>query len=95
VLAFKNALAKAKLFEHHSVKREFLSVRERMTQILQQIQNDQFLTFEKLFNIEEGRIGVIVSFMAILELIKQASIEVIQNEPFAPIHIRNNEGMKE
>jgi len=88
VFAFQNLLSKAKLFEHHHIKRENLSIRERMSKILNTISKEKFITFEKLFKLEEGRLGIVVSFIAILELLKQASIEVVQNEPFAPIHLK-------
>ena len=72
------------------VRLEALSTRERMSQILQRIQNkdDNFLSFISLFDSEEGRSGLIVTFIATLELIKESLIEVVQTEPFAPIHVR-------
>jgi segregation and condensation protein A len=72
------------------VRLEALSTRERMSQILQRIQNkdDNFLSFISLFDSEEGRSGLIVTFIAILELIKESLIELVQTEPFAPIHVR-------
>ncbi len=72
------------------VRLEALSTRERMSQILQRIQNkdDNFLSFISLFDSEEGRSGLIVTFIATLELIKESLIELVQTEPFAPIHVR-------
>ncbi|MDE0757344.1 MAG: ScpA family protein [Pseudomonadales bacterium] len=72
------------------VRLEPLSTRERMLQILQRLQNkgDSFMSFISLFDSEEGRSGLIVTFIATLELIKESLIEVVQTEPFAPVHVR-------
>ncbi len=86
--AFKNVLQRADAFRHHRVVMEPLSVRERMTQILGKVTNDGFVGFENLFEPREGRMGVVVTFMAILELLKESLLVVVQNEPFAPIHVK-------
>jgi segregation and condensation protein A len=87
-----NALAKvlerAEMNKHHHVLREALSVREKMTMILGRVNNESFTSFESLFDLKEGRLGVVVTFMAILELLKEAMVQVVQQEPFAPIHIK-------
>jgi len=88
--ALKELLGKAKLFERHCIRRENLSVRERMTHILLKIQKEGFTNFHGLFKLEEGRIGVVVTFVAILELLKQASIEIVQTEMFGQIHVKLN-----
>ncbi|MFB0906371.1 MAG: ScpA family protein [Pseudomonadales bacterium] len=74
----------------HQIRLEPLSTRERMSHILARIQarGDQYQAFVELFSIEEGRAGVVVTFIAMLELIKESLIELVQTEPFAPIHIR-------
>lgn len=59
-----------------------------MTEILGRINSEEFSTFESLFNPREGRLGLVVTFMAILELIKEALVVVIQQEPYAPIHVK-------
>jgi segregation and condensation protein A len=59
-----------------------------MTQILDRLQNAEFVPFIALFRAEEGRNGVVVSFLAVMELIKEALIDIVQSEPFGPIHIR-------
>ncbi|MCW8827512.1 MAG: segregation/condensation protein A, partial [Gammaproteobacteria bacterium] len=64
------------------------SIRERMSQILERITPDSFVEFTTLFTVEEGRRGVVVSLMAVLELIKQSMIELIQTEPFGAIHVK-------
>ena len=69
-------------------ERERLSTRERMSAILSVLRDDQFVTFESLFTPEEGRLGVVVSFLATLELVKEQLIEVVQAEVLGPIHVR-------
>jgi segregation and condensation protein A len=86
--SFKRVLERAELYRHHHVLRERLSVRERMTQILARIEGEKFVSFEELFNPAEGRLGVVVTFIAVLELLKEALLELVQQEPFAPIHVK-------
>lgn len=88
LLAMTEVMQRAEMFAHHQIQREPLSIRERMSQILSKIGPDSFVEFTTLFNVEEGRRGVVVSLMAVLELIKQAMIELIQAEPFGPIHVK-------
>jgi segregation and condensation protein A len=87
--AFREVLRRAELYKHHHILREPLSVRERMTRILERVSREGFANFETLFDLEEGRMGLVVTFLAILELIKESLIVVIQQEPFAPIHIKS------
>ena len=86
--AFKQVMERAELYRHHRVRLEALSVRERMTEILARVNAADFLSFETLFEPREGRLGLVVTFMAVLELIKEALIVVIQQEPYAPIHVK-------
>ena len=89
LLALHEAMRRADMFAHHHVQREPLSVRERMTEILLRIQtDDRFVDFHQLFRSDEGRMGVTVTFLAILELLKEALIEVVQPEAYGRIHIR-------
>lgn len=76
------------LFESHQITREALSTRERMSEVLERLKGGAFVPFVELFAAEEGKLGVVVTFMAILELVKESLIELVQNEPFAPIHVR-------
>ncbi|MBP2272666.1 segregation/condensation protein A [Pseudomonas putida] len=76
------------LFESHQITRETLSTRERMSQVLERLKGGAFVPFIALFAAEEGKLGVVVTFMAILELVKESLIELVQNEPFAAIHVR-------
>lgn len=85
--AFRDVLKRSALTAHHHIQREPLSVRERMTNILSKLQESQFCKFESLFSLEEGKLGVVVSFMAILELVKQSMIQITQTEAYSPIHI--------
>ncbi|MCL5669439.1 MAG: segregation/condensation protein A, partial [Gammaproteobacteria bacterium] len=87
--AFSDALARAAMYTHHHIQREPLSVRERMSQILSRIQADHFTEFQALFPHEEGRRGVVVTFLALLELIKESLIELVQHDLYGTIHIRS------
>ena len=86
--AFRGVLQRAEMYRHHRVLMEALSVRERMTQILGRLNAENFLSFESLFDVREGRMGVVVTFMAVLELLKESLLVLIQNEPYAPIHVK-------
>ena len=88
LIVFKEALDRSTMFAHHHVRREPLSVRERMSTILVTLQTERYVPFQRLFDPSEGRMGVTVTFLAILELIKETLIDVVQTEPFGPIHIR-------
>lgn len=88
MLAMSEVMRRADLFESHQVSREVLSTRERMSDVLERLKGGQFVPFIALFTVEEGRLGVVVTFMAILELVKESLIELVQNEPFAAIHVR-------
>ncbi|WP_408648040.1 segregation and condensation protein A [Thiocapsa bogorovii] len=91
LLAMREVMARADLFTRHRVERESLSLRERMSWVLERLSDGGFLAFTDLFDITEGRQGVVVSFLALLELIKAATLELVQAEPFAPIHVRLRE----
>ncbi|WP_372963920.1 ScpA family protein [Marinobacter sp.] len=88
ILALHGVLKRADLFTSHHVEKERLSTRERMSHILSVLQGDRFVTFESLFTVEEGRLGVVVSFLATLELVKEQLIEIVQAEVLGPIHVR-------
>jgi segregation and condensation protein A len=88
LIVFKEALDRSKMFEHHHVSREPLSVRERMSSILVALQAERYIAFVRLFDPTEGRMGVTVTFLAILELLKESLIEVVQADEFGPIHVR-------
>jgi len=88
LLALRGVLARADLFTSHHVERERLSTRERMSAILAALKDDRFVKFESLFTPEEGKLGVVVSFLATLELVKEQLIEVVQADVLGPIHVR-------
>ena len=88
LLAFREVLHRADMFESHQVQREKLSTRERMAQVLDQIKGQKFVPFVSLFQVEEGRLGVVVTFLAVLELVKEALLELVQSENFGPIHVK-------
>ncbi|HAI45512.1 MAG TPA: segregation/condensation protein A [Stenotrophomonas sp.] len=89
LVSMAEVLRRADMFESHQVTREALSTRERMSEVLERLKDGGFVPFVTLFRIEEGRLGVVVTFMAVLELIKESLLELVQNEPFAPIHVRS------
>ncbi len=88
LLAFKDVLQRAEMFSHHHVQMEALSVRERMSAVLSAVRADTFTDFTRLFDVSEGRMGVVVTLLAILELIKEALLELVQAEPYGPIHVK-------
>jgi segregation and condensation protein A len=88
VLSFQSAMQRAQAFEHHHIAPEALSTRERMASILEKISRGQFTGFDQLFHASEGKAGVVVTFLAILELVKESLVELVQGEPYANIHIR-------
>lgn len=88
LLAFKDVVVRSEMFAHHHIQRERLSVRERMTNVMTMLENASFVEFVRLFQVDEGRMGVTVTFMALLELVREGLVEIVQAEPFAPIHVR-------
>lgn len=88
LFAFKDAMARAEMYSHHHIQREALSVRERMSNVLGAISAEGFTDYTSLFTIEEGRRGVVVTLLAILELVKEQLIDLVQSEAFAPIHLK-------
>jgi len=88
LLAFHDVLKRAEMFSNLHVQREPLSVRQRMSEILSRVKASHFSGFADLFDAEEGRMGVAVTFIAILELLREAMIEVVQAGPYAPVYVR-------
>jgi segregation and condensation protein A len=88
IAAFQDVMKRASMYAHHHVQLESLSVRERMSSVLSKVNSTHFTSFSELFTIEEGRMGVVVSFLAILELVKESLLELTQSEPYAPIHVK-------
>lgn len=86
--AFGDVLKRIDAYEDHHVKREQLSTRERMSQILAMLNSEDFTAFERLFTVEEGRAGVVVTFLALMELVKELLVELYQTEPFSTIYVK-------
>jgi len=88
LVAFQDVLSRSDMFAHHHVQREPLSVRQRMADVLASLTSSGFVDFVRLFAPEEGRRGVTVTFVAILELLREGLIEIVQAEAYAPMHVR-------
>jgi len=91
LVAMGDVMRRAELHASHDIQREVLSIRERMSYILSSLQDKEFVSFCSLFGIEEGRQGVIVTFLAMLELLKEHLIEFVQTAAFAPIHLKKSQ----
>ena len=89
LLALHDVLKRAELFSGHAIKREALSVRQRMGDVLEQLEDGKFYRFETLFTAEEGKLGVLVTFLALLELAKEQLLDIVQEAPLAPIYVKS------
>jgi segregation and condensation protein A len=87
-IAFKEVVARTSMYAHHCVAREGLNVRERMSLILSRLQEQKFIGFAQMFDIEEGRLGVVVTFVAILELLRQNLLDIVQTETYGSIYLK-------
>ncbi|MBL4611703.1 MAG: segregation/condensation protein A [Pseudomonas sp.] len=88
LLALSEVLRRADMFESHQVTREILSTRERMAEVLDRLKGQAFVPFVSLFTAAEGKLGVVVTFMAVLELVKEQLIDLVQGDAFSPIHVK-------
>ncbi|NIM26598.1 MAG: segregation/condensation protein A [Gammaproteobacteria bacterium] len=88
VMALADVFERARMYSHHHIQSEPLSVRERMSSILAAVGHDHYTEFTSLFTVEEGRRGVIVTLLAVLELVREMLIELVQAKPLGPIHVR-------
>jgi len=88
LLALGEVLRRAEMYASHQVQLESLSTRERMSQVLETLRSGSFVPFVTLFTPEEGRLGVVVTFLALMELMKESLIEIVQTEGFGPIHVK-------
>lgn len=88
LLSLAEVLRRAEMFESHKVQLEKLSTRERMSQVMETLRDKQFVPFVSLFRLSEGRSGVVVTFLAIMELIKESLVEIVQSESYGPIHVK-------
>ena len=90
--ALRDVLSRAELFSSHQVQMEPRSVRERMTSIMDRLRRSPYLEFQHFFTAEEGRMGVVVTFLAMMELTRERVIDIIQNEPMGQIYLKMPEG---
>jgi segregation and condensation protein A len=86
--AWADILRRANLIQHHKITREELSVREYMTAMLKSLQTRRFAEFQELFNFDRGLQGIVVTFVAMLELAKESLVEITQADAYAPIYVR-------
>ena len=89
LLVLSNVLRRADMFGHHHIQLETLSTREKMSNILASLSSNDFVSLTSLLSREEGRLGVVVTFLAIMELMKDALIEIVQTDSFGPIHLKS------
>jgi segregation and condensation protein A len=85
--ALRDVLSRAELFSHHHVQAETLSVRERMSRVIDRLRDEPYLEFQGLFTVEEGRMGVVVTFLALMELLRERLIDLIQHKPMGQIYV--------
>jgi segregation and condensation protein A len=91
LVALRDVLSRADLFSHHHVQMEPLSVRERMTRIIDLLRANPYMEFPQFFSVEEGRAGVVVTFLALMELTRERLVDVVQNEPLGKIYVKSPE----
>ncbi|MGD2130251.1 MAG: ScpA family protein [Lysobacterales bacterium] len=87
--ALRDVLGRAELFSHHNIEMEPLSVRERMTAIIDALRRNPYMEFEQFFTAKEGRMGVVVTFIALMELTRERIVDIIQNEPLGQIYVKS------
>ena len=85
--AYDGVLKRCDMYEHHTISRERLSTRERMSSLMAQLQEHQLMSFHSLFHVSEGRMGVVVTFLAMMELVKEKLIKLVQVQEYGPIHV--------
>ena len=86
--AMANALRQAELFEHHQVQLESISTEQKISHLLRYLEKDRFLSLGSFLDPREGRLGVVVTFLAVMELMRNAMVEIVQSDVFGPIHLR-------
>jgi len=89
LLALHDVLKRAELFTQHAIKRDALSVRQRMGELLERMADGAFHRFESLFTAEEGKLGVVVTFLGLLTLAKEQLVDIVQEGPLAPIYVKS------
>lgn len=89
LMCLSKVLNRAEMFEHHHIQFETLSTREKMSEILERVSEHKFMPLVSLLIKNEGRLGVVVTFLAVMELLKDSLVEIVQSDPFGPIHIKS------
>ena len=89
LLALHDVFKRAELFTQHAIKRDALSVRQRMGELLERMADGAFHRFESLFTAEEGKLGVVVTFLGLLTLAKEQLVDIVQEAPLAPIYVKS------
>jgi segregation and condensation protein A len=88
LFAMSSVLQRIDMHQHHKIKLDMISTRERMSRILSSLNSENFIPFNSLFDLTEGRAGVIGTFLALMELIRESMVEIVQSDSYAPIHIK-------
>ena len=88
LFAMSSVLQRIDIHQHHKIKLDMISTRERMSRILSSLNSENFIPFNSLFDLTEGRAGVIGTFLALMELIRESMVEIVQSDSYAPIHIK-------
>lgn len=88
LLALKEVMQRVELNTKHQIVMEPLSIRQRMTEVLDKIRQVEFAEFSSLFSAQEGKLGVVVTFIAVLELLKQTLIDIVQTEAYGTLHVK-------
>ena len=89
LIAFSSVLRRAEMFSKHQIEYETLSVRDSMASILTKLNlHDGYLGFYDLFEAERGRKEIIVNFLALMELLRESLIDLVQAEPYSELHIK-------
>lgn len=89
LLALHDVFKRAELYTQHAIKRDALNVRQRMGELLERLNDGQFHRFEQLFTVEEGKLGVVVTFLGLLTLAKEQLVDIVQEAPLAPIYVKS------
>ena len=89
LLALHDVFKRAELFTQHAIKRDALSVRQRMGELLERMADGVFHRFESLFTVEEGKLGVVVTFLGLLTLAKEQLVDIVQEGPLQPIYVKS------
>ncbi len=89
LIALSGVLKRADMFEHHHIQFETLSTREKMSEIMVRLSDHKFVPLASLLSKDEGRLGVVVTFLAVMELMKDSMVEIVQSDPFGPIHLKS------